>query len=223
MQLHRFFYLLGLPVLMGVAGCASSTNAAFNTFKLLNPYSDPTANAVLDTRLEYLRVTANSKPMLMVLGYTEPSAAGDTQVWFSSGREVVRLRNGRLVGSAGTPVELKRVEQAGAPAWSAGLTTAMYSRSKDVMPAYEYGLKEHVRLEKLQAAAPKAWQQNRFVNYQPSDVVWFTESYQPLQSDDAATQALFGVVWQQQVARVVYSEQCLSADLCLTFQEWPAR
>ncbi|RZI83766.1 MAG: hypothetical protein EOP38_11440 [Rubrivivax sp.] len=201
---------------VGLAGCASDQSAAYQVARsLVRPNADIDARP-LDTNLRYLRVTANGKAALMALGYTDASPQGaPVQVWYSAMGEVLRLQQGRLKGLTGAPVEWRTVTwPGGLPAWpevlSHGADGPAYRRQRDEMPGYRLDLRDTLRLQPVPAPGG-----TELTGVPAASLRWFQET----PSDGALPPARYAV--DAETAEPVYGEQCLNADLCLTWQAWP--
>lgn len=199
-----------------LAGCASNQSAAYQVaHSLFRPNADIDARP-LDPGLRYLRLTANGKVALMVLGYTDASADGrPIEVWYSAMGEVLRLQQGRLKGLVGAPVEWREVSwPGGLPAWpqvlSAGAATPPYLRHRDEMPGYRLSVQDTLRLEPV--AAPRG---TELKDVPAAALRWFQES----PDDGTLPPARYAV--RGDTAEPVYGEQCLTTALCLTWQTWP--
>jgi hypothetical protein len=160
---------------------------------------------------------------MLVLGYVDPHPQGDIEVWYSSQQEVLRIQNGRIVGTAGLTTDWTSVRfPADPPPWSAvSAQGAAYQRVRDEMPGYKFNLLDNLQLTpwvglppiKLPASLPEG----KARSYQ-----WFREVAVP-QHGQALPPAWYA--WGQHLGapRVVYSEQCLSPVLCLKMQRWPVQ
>lgn len=197
-----------------LVGCASDQSAAYQVVRsLVRPNAEVDAGA-LRPDLRYLRVSANGKAAMMVLGYTEPADAGPPlQVWYSAVGEVLRLRDGRLAGLVGAPVEWRAVSwPAGVPAWGLVAVSAQlvsYERRRDEMPGYRLDVAERLSLTRL-SGPPRGIQ---LEGVAAADLLWFEESA----VDGRSAPARYGVRHNE----VIYGEQCLSDELCLAWQAWP--
>lgn len=199
-----------------IAACSSSQSAAFSAIRSAVRPNAAIDSRPLDPKLTYLRVTSNGKALLMVLGYVEPPDTPDgpqTQVWYSATGEVLRLRQGRLAGVVGTPVEWRAVRWPdGLPDWHAhGLPQKPYSRERDQMPGYQLGVKDTLLLEPL--PAPR---DSDLLGDAAQSLHWFQE-----RSVHGGLQARYAVNQVNGAAVPVYGEQCLAPDFCLTWQSWP--
>jgi hypothetical protein len=205
-------------VSLGVQGCASGQAAAFDALRLAmsrDAKADPSQRA-LNPQYRYLRLTVNGLPTLLVLGYVDQAdSPAPVQVWYSGAGEVIRLRHGRLAGLVGTPTEWRDVRwPQGVPSWQAALQqpSPAYERSLDQMPGYHLGVVQSLKLEALARPGDTAW-----AGAMPADLRWFRESA----SSGPYPPARYAVKLGPQGAEPVYGEQCLTPDLCLTWQTWP--
>lgn len=223
------------------AGCAVVPDPIQPTFRGVWQSlwkKDHTAGATLNPALRYLRVTIDGQVSLFVLGNLDadprPAANPDgtpnapTEVWYSAEREVLRLRDGRVMGVSGFTPEWRNVELRGAPAWAqlAGLNDAMvYSRLRDVMPGYRYGIHDPLTLRRTQPPA-----RSQLAGLEANRLAWFeeTRSAEPSSNapssnadDMALPPARYAVELRAGQATVVYGEQCLARNVCFTWQRWP--
>lgn len=168
----------------------------------------------LNPALRYLRVSGGAKPVLMVLGYTDVTPEGVIETWYSSSGEVLRLRGGRIVSSAGLTTDWLDVRYRGLPSWQAlGLTAGVeYVRQRDEMPGYRFGISEAVRLRSIEAP-----DQVRLAGLLATDLRWYEETV----AGHRRPSARYGLGLSKGTPEVVYAEQCLSDDLCLAWQQWP--
>lgn len=195
---------------------------------------DPQSNTSrLNPDYRYLRVTLEGRVAFLALGNVDRNAAGPIEVWYSAEKEVLRLQNGRLVGATGLPTEWREVVLPSLPSWSeiAGARQPFHwSRLRDVMPGYRYGLRDSLAL-RVSAAPGKT----ALVGVDAGSLTWFEEireapaaagflaAFQPASKDDQALPAARYAV-DLRVGRgiVVYGEQCLARELCFTWQHWSA-
>lgn len=174
-------------------------------------------NTNLNPGYQYLLVTlAGAKPALLVLGYVDAHPLGDIEVWYSGQGEVLRLQNGRLVGSTGLAVEWRRVDYPEPPpVWQSLPPQGLqFSRVRDEFPGYRHGLVDQVFLKSLQKPPLE------LPADAPASADWYQESY----SDASGTPmpaAWFALGNYGGQKTIVYSRQCLSVNVCLTLQRWP--
>jgi len=212
-----------------VAGCAVVPDPIQPTFRGVwqSLWSkDNSVGVKLNPALRYLRVTIDGQVSLFVLAEldasVDPSTKVPTEVWYTGTREVVRLRDGRLMGVAGFTPEWRNVELRGAPAWAqlAGRNDAVaYSRLRDVMPGYRYGINDALSIRRTQAPA-----RSQLAGVDATSLVWFEEtmvSVTRANAGDTLPAARYAVDLRAAQATVVYGEQCLATKVCFTWQRWP--
>lgn len=219
--------LFVLAVVVVLAGCATKRSALSETVTAFFTQG-AAANAAIpakpDPRFLYLRVEQQGlPPAMLVLGYVDPHPQGDIEVWYSAQQEVLKIQNGRIVGSAGLTTDWSRVRfPAAPPAWGAvPAQGAQYLRIRDEMPGYQFDLVDNLHLtawaglpaSKLPASLPA----DTARSYQ-----WFREAAVPAHGP-ALPPAWYAWGMRGGVATVVYSEQCLSPVLCLKMQRWPVQ
>ena len=187
----------------------------------------------LNPEIRYLRVTVSGRAALMALGYTENHPLGPIEVWYSAEREVLRFQNGRLVGAVGLTTEWREATLPAFPPWSALATATSpfrWTRVRDLMPGYRYGIKDMLSLRVISDPA-----RGELRGLDPDSLTWFEEraELEPLArvsaffdnsiaGDLALPAARYAVDLRLGQGTVVYGEQCLSRTLCLTWQRWPA-
>ncbi len=212
------------------AGCAVVPDPVQPTVRGIWQYvwnKDKTVGVTLNPALRYLRVTIDGQVSLFVLGEldasTDSNTRAPTEVWYSAEREVLRLRDGRVMGVAGFTPEWRNVELRGAPAWAqlAGLNDAVaYSRLRDVMPGYRYGIDDALSIRRTLPPA-----RSQLVGVDATSLAWFEETMAGKASSNAGDTALpaarYAVELRAGQAAVVYGEQCLARDVCFTWQRWP--
>lgn len=171
----------------------------------------------LNPRLRYLRVTVRGRVAFMVLGYVEPTPEGEVDTWYSSEGEVIRLQNGRIVGTAGLETDWRAVRNVSLPAWKdlAGRPAVVYSRERDEMPGYRYGIAERVKLYPVPAP-----NNSKLVGLPADGLRWYEEAV--LGQPDGLASGRFALHAKDGEPLVVYGEQCLSQSLCLAWQLWAA-
>ena len=222
---HHFSWLPAI-LAVGLSGCATGVSpigqivSALVTDKL-GPADASLIPAKPNPAYRYLRVEAEGRaPALLVLGYLDADPPRQVEVWYSARGEVIRTRNGRIVGTAGLEVDWRGLRHPmEPPAWSAvPAQGASYQRSRDVFPGYRYGVSEQVTLAPLSAVPairlPAVLPMGLASSYQ-----WFRETVTG--SMQELPPAWFAWGMHQGQATVVYSEQCLSATFCLKLLRWP--
>jgi len=211
MKSSRFSFLLVL-LLAFVAGCSSGMGAIVDTLRYaVVPGRDivPQLNPAYD----FLRVTAQGRIAYMARGSAEQTPEGRIDVWYSGDREVMRLRDGRLVGMVGTTTEWRRVVVPSLPDWRevAKGPVVHWTRIRDVMPGYRMGIGDALTLRRT--SAPK---DTALVRLDADQYTWFEESSQGTDLPPAR----YAVDLRGAEAVVVYAEQCLSSNFCVSWQRW---
>lgn len=205
---------LSLLALLSLCACTAGTSAISESLRLLVPRDAEADRAVLRPGWRYLRVGIDGRVALLVLGYTEPHAGGETEVWYSAKGEVLKTRRGRIVATAGLTTDWREVRLPALPRWSAvGATPIRYQRERDEMPGYRAGIRETLALRAIAApgrGAPRQIDAARLRWYEERD-----------DNDGAAQRSLYAVHIAGDAETVLYSEQCLTRNLCLTLQWLP--
>ena len=177
-------------------------------------------NAKLNPNLRYLRVTIGGRVVLLALGYLDPHPQGTIEVWYSAEREVVRLQNGRVIGAVGLTTEWRNVMMPDLPGWetlAGGAAPFRWQRVRDVMPGYQYGLRDSLTLNVVPPP-----QKNALQGFDPNELTWFEERSADDESSRATLPAArYAVYLADGLVVVVYGEQCLSPQMCFTWQRWP--
>jgi len=212
--------ILGLALSFALAACTPGSSAIVDSFRLLRRGDAPADAAPLRPDLRYLRVTTQGRVALLVLGYVEPGAQGETEVWYSGTGEVLRLRQGRIIGTTGLATDWRQVRLPALPAWGEIAGDGLqYRRERDVMPGYLYNLGDTLALRPIAAPAKSALK-----NVAADKLRWFEEFV--VSGSEELRQlppARYAIAIAQGRETPTYGEQCLAADLCLTWQRWPAQ
>lgn len=227
MHVLRKFLLLLVP--LALVSCASGGSAILQTLQNVWSGSADVSMRPLNPNFRYLRLVVDGQSVLLALGYTDAHAQGPIEVWYSAQKEVLRLQNGRLVGASGTVTEWHAVSLPELPSWSELAKSSVpirWTRSRDLMPGYRYGVKD--ALVTRVVAPPR---RSQLLGIDPQSLVWFEESVESgeqfaLRGTDGKHEKLpasrYAVALGQGTGTVVYAEQCLSPELCFSWQRWPA-
>lgn len=178
----------------------------------------------LNPLYRYLRVEAQGHlPVLLVLGYLDAHPQGDIEVWYSAQGEVIKIQNGRIVGTVGLGIDWRAVRFPSAPpVWSEIPTQGgAYQRLRDEMPGHRSAISDRLEIKPWPGLPPIALPTSLSVD-QARSYAWFREltvntHAQPLPP------AWFAWGLHRGQPTVVYSEQCLSASFCLRLQPWPVQ
>lgn len=189
------------------------------------------AKARLDPNYSYLRVTIGGRLAFLALGYVDSYPQGPIEVYYSAQREVVRLQSGRVVGVVGLTTEWRNVSVPDAPSWAAAANAAQplnLVRIRDVMPGYRFGVRDELALQRI---APPV--RSELQGLDPKSLNWFEEhvvsnvraSYVAAlvsPGEKALPPARYAVDLRGGKETVVYGEQCITPDICFTWQRWSA-
>jgi hypothetical protein len=207
----KFFLVFIVAFCLGA--CTTGTSAVVETVKLIGRRDTQAAQPPSAPGLRYLRVDTHDGTVFMVLGYVEHAADGDTNVWYSNKGEVVKLRRGRIVATAGLATDWRDVRFSSLPDWhQAAGQTLRYRRSRDEMPGYRFGIDETLILHAIEAPQDVA-----FAAPAGAALRWFEERVDGL-LPDALPPSLYAV--DLNTGRTLYGRQCLAANLCLAWQAW---
>ena len=210
---------LAAPVLVvcALAGCASDMNAMLETVQNATKVQRGAANPRLNPNYRFLRVTVDGRVAFLALGNEDSDPRGPVEVWYSRQREVLRFQNGRLVGAVGMTTEWRNVVLPELPSWSA-LAGAQqpfkWTRVRDVMPGYRYGVRDELA---LRATSPP--QKSALQNLDPQSLHWFEEQTRP-GPGQTLPPARYAVELRDGKETAVYGEQCLAVGFCFTWQRW---
>ena len=217
-----------------LSACSAGSNAILQTLPYAYGRNPSVDNARLNPSFRYLRVTISGRVALLALGNVDSHPKGPIEVWYSAEREVLRLQNGRLVGAVGLTTEWREVSLPELPSWSVAAHTDRvfpWTRTRDVMPGYRFGVKDALSLRVVPEPKRSALQ-----GLDPQRLTWFEERVES--APVAGLSAVFGnsstvdiplpparyaVDLQGGRETVVYGEQCLAPELCFTWQRWPAQ
>ncbi|MDX8379213.1 MAG: YjbF family lipoprotein [Gallionella sp.] len=205
---------LFLVLMVGLAGCAvePATQAILDAYQIIGS-QDALPQPKLNPKLSYLRVAIAGRVAFMVLGYVDSTPQGSVEVWYSAEGDVLKLRDGRVVG-----VSLKRgvnwlsVTFAHLPKWDAIGDQASFERTHDESPGYRYGIKEKMMIRRINP--PEDTQLKRVP---VSSLVWYEESVEGGGVGRPSRYAL----GRDDAHQVVYAEQCLTSKFCFSWQRWP--
>jgi len=153
----------------------------------------------------------------MVLGYTESEGCGTLETWYSSAGEVLQLCDGRLWSTRGLGVDWWSVRYLTPPPDWPGPSTSkapQFQRRLDIMPGYRFG-----QIQTLTLRAADGPNRAKLSGIAASDLRWYEESL----SVDGRDQpiARYGLRKDGRSNQIVFGEQCLSENLCISWQIWP--
>lgn len=196
-----------------LSGCASYVKGVGDVVAVMRASSnDKTINERLDPRFSYLRIGVGKRFTFLVLGYVDPSQQGPIEIWYGAGGEVLRLQNSRVLGTAGMPVDWSNVRLSANLAWTDSKADFSYSRTRDVMPGYDYGIFDALSVTPIDPPKKSA-----LVKVSSSSLSWYEERSSSIRHLPPARYAVSHVDGH---ALVMYGEQCLSESFCLSWQRW---
>lgn len=173
----------------------------------------------LNSNLSYLRVTVGGdRSVLMVLGYLEPTPNGPIETWYSSEGEVLKLQNGRVVATKGLAVDWVRTRYSSLHAWPDMVRrmSSEFGRQTDQMPGYRFGI-----VETISIASVRAPNNSNLVGVSGDNLLWYEETVRG--TSHGLPSARFGLKLTPGGPVVLYGEQCLSNDFCISWQPWPVK
>lgn len=211
----RTFGLLALFLvfLVPLGGCASRSSALADSLRAISQ-SESVDQKTLRPDLIYLRSETDGHVALFVLGYVDPHPQGAIEVWYSGAGEVLRLQNGRIVGTAGLTPDWHEVRLANPPDLKSIGAPTLHERERDEMPGYRFNLRERLL---IQPAPPPT--ESRLRHVDPQRLRWLEETVE--HPRNALPPSRFALA--PRTGEVLYTEQCLTPTLCFAFQRWPAR
>jgi hypothetical protein len=223
-----------LSLVAALSGCSAGSNAILQTLPYAYGRSPGVDDARLNPNVRYLRVTIGGRVVLLALGNVDSDRQGPIEVWYSAEREVLRLQSGRLVGAVGLTTEWRGVLLPELPSWGAvarGHKAFRWTRTRDVMPGYRFGVKDTLSLRVVEE--PK---RGELQGLDPQRLTWFEERVESgpvaglsavlgnsIAADAVLPPARYAVDLREGQETVVYGEQCLAPKLCFTWQRWPAQ
>lgn len=194
------------------------------TMQYLGKPNASVTGANLNPDFRYLRVVVDGRVVFLALGNEDKDARGSIEVWYSAEREVLRFQDGRLVGAVGLNTEWRSVSLPVLPSWPAlarAENPTRWTRIRDVMPGYRFGVQDALVLRRIAAPGKSEMQ-----GLDSGTLTWFEEQAAAdsslRDSGKALPLARYAVDLRDGKELVVYGEQCLTAELCFSWQRWPA-
>mgnify|MGYP000054668485 CR=1 FL=1 len=194
--------------LFALLGC-QGINPVVDTAALLSPMNR--WDATYQKGLKYLQVSLNDRKSAMALGYRRLQGLDVHEHWYSGQREMLHLMNGRIVEVQGMTYEVRRQSEK-TPSWrdlAESKKPLVWSRTKDLMPGYRYGQVEYII---SQWVVPT--RQEAALVSKPAQ--WFIEQVKSKTAD--GREWLYNETFAVLDNQVIYSEQCVAPDLCLTLR-----
>jgi len=184
-------------------------NPVVDTFTNLLPKRG--SDSAYQPGMEYLQVSLDGRSSAMALGYRQTKGLDVHELWYSGQREMLHLVNGRVVEVQGMTHELRKQSDK-VPSWhdlAESKRPLVWSRSKDLMPGYRYGQVEYIISQWVKPTDREA----ALVN-QPAQ--WFIEQVKSRTAD--GREWLYNETYAVVNNQVIYSEQCVAPELCLTLR-----
>ena len=196
-----------------LVGCASGFDAAASAISEARSARKPLpVPSELNPNFQYLWVQTNDVQAYLVLGGIEPHAQGPIEVWFSARSEILRLQNGRIIGTTGMPVNWSNVNL------HFDNQGKSYTRHRDETPGYRFNLQDTFMVKESNTVPNSVIQ--RFQSMQakgakaPVPVIWREDIGQGSQRIRVG----LAINLQDQLPVAVYGEECLSKSLCIKWQ-----
>jgi Group 4 capsule polysaccharide lipoprotein gfcB, YjbF len=219
-------FLTSLLFLLTLAGCSLfDGNPVIETLRHVVPGGSEAERVEFDPGFRYLRVETGGNVIFMASDTPRIDTADTVDIWYSAGREVLRFRNGRLVAAVGLGTEWRGIVVQGLPTWAeiaSATQPVRWSRIRDVMPGYRYGVHDALV---LQGIPPPDDSQLKGID--PYSLTWYEERLDAQNTgthsrgDEELPPARYALDTRNAGETVVYGEQCLSAELCFSWQRWP--
>ena len=202
---------LAIFLSLSIAGCSSLNNPVLQTVNRVTGINSSQQGSHFDPHFKFLRVVIDGRVVYPALGNID----NGTEVWYSATREVLRIKDGRIVGTSGMFFEWRNVVLPEFPSWSVLAKSDLpfsWMRMRDVMPGYRYGIEDHLVLRRI--AAPG---NSQLAGIAPEKLVWFEED--DISSADALPPARYA--YDPAKRKIVYGETCLAPTFCFSWQRWP--
>ena len=194
----------------------------------------------LKNNLSYLRVNINGLDVLLVKGYVDSDSRGPIDVWYSSDGSVMRIQQGRYLGSIGFDQNWQEVTRQDAPGLDFILNSELSQSVKNpitpiksvkkyfsnqsyvAMPSYLVMRDERIS-GVISSTVPDSIPSSIKKYLNNKDLIWVAETPQPndLFKKKGASFAWYGFVKNKDGFEQVVGQQCLSKDFCITWTPWP--
>ncbi len=200
-----------LLVVLLLEGCSFWDSPAIRTMSHAFATEQQNVARHFDQNYRFMRLVVDGRVVFLALGDKEQG----TEIWYSANHEVLKFSDGRITGASGTFTEWRNVVLPALPAWGALAqlnTPYQWTRKRDVMPGYRYGVSDELSLNKI--PAPR---QSHLAGIAPEKLIWFQEA--ETSKDAQLPPAIYAYDPDSQV--VTYGETCLASTLCFSWQRWP--
>lgn len=192
---------------LSISGCSSTSDATWATAKNLLPTWARQLPEPSNPNFQYLRISIEGRSALLVLGEIDQHPLGDIESWYSGQAEVIKLQNGRIVGSAGLTTNWVSV--------NIEPIDGGYQRTRDVMPGYRFGLKDVFLIRPLSYAPPEARRIKGLTEEKLKSLSWVEEAPK---NPSALGRTVIGYRQFDQKKEPVSGYQCLDDGLCLGWE-----
>lgn len=203
-----------------LSACSLLTqNPALLTASKILAHDEQVESSKLDPRFHYLRVVLSNRVVILASATPNIDVPGAVTVWYSAEREVLRFRDGRLLAAVGLETEWREVRIPALPKWSELAQNSQpfkWARMRDVMPGYRYNLRDELILQRISIPAD-----SQLKVLDPSSLIWFEERLVHGDGGDGMPPTRYAVDVSNGNEKVVYGEQCISKELCFSWQQWP--
>lgn len=244
LRLFLTFFSLLFPLTI-LQGCTTASDAAFLTFRSSFQNTSSIINqSTLNSQFRYLRVNVAGLDALMVKGYIDRDSNGNIEVWYSSDGSVLRLQQGRYLGSVGFDTNWQNVTMRNAPKLekmiadfdrpnpSPKLTTVnsfypteqyFFSRNHTQMPLHKTTLDEMISAS-VSRNTPKSIPKSLLPYLQNKSLIWIAEQQSQLDHFRSSN----GLAWygfqkvNNQYLQMI-GQQCLDDNFCITWMPWPVQ
>ena len=247
--LIRFSLLVGGLVAFLLQGCSSQSDATWQTVQLgLRNVAAQIEKSPLQNNLTYLRANINGLDVLLVKGYVDSDSRGSIDVWYSSDGSVMRIQQGRYLGSVGFDQNWQEVSRNDAPNLTELLnadvtpprnstlnssiapikTIKKYFSTQSYigMPSYLVMRDERVSAvvsDNSSTSLPNSIPSSLKKYLQNKDLIWVSETPQPnnIFQKKGTSFAWYGFVKNKDRFEQLIGQQCLSKEFCITWMPWP--
>jgi hypothetical protein len=248
-SLQRFLLirlcLLTVLVAFLLQGCSSQSEATWKTVQLgMSDIASQIEKSPLQNNLTYLRANINGLDVLLVKGYLDQDSRGPIDVWYSSDGSVMRIQQGRYLGSVGFDQNWQEVSRKDAPNLMLLLNAEMTLPSNNSitsiktvkkyfstqsyvgMPSYLVMRDERVSAvvsDQSFTSIPNSIPSSFKKNLQNKGLIWVSETPQPnsIFQKKGTSFAWYGFLKNKVGFEQVIGQQCLSKEFCITWMPWP--
>lgn len=212
MKRSAFFRIVVFLPLFLISSCSTLGNPVLKTFGHVLNFGEGDAVRKFDPNYRYLRLVVDGRVTFLASSGRE---SDPVELWYSPTDEVLKMKNGRVVGDTGVFVEWRHVVLPDFPSWErlAQEKSYRWTRIRDVMPGYQYGIRDELFLHVVPPPERSA-----LLGLDPKSLTWFEED--DLSKIDPLPPAFYALDPKQN--RVVYGVVCLAKELCFSWQRWPA-